>query len=80
MGESWHHNHHAFPRSAAHGLGRREIDVSAGVIRLLEKLGLAWNVVRIAPERQAAKLVGATPAPAAAPVAAEQPREPAGVA
>ena len=21
FGESWHHNHHAFPRSAAHGLG-----------------------------------------------------------
>ena len=75
MGEAWHHNHHAFPRSASHGLERREIDVSAGVIRLMEKLGLAWNVVRIAPERQAAKLIGATPAPAAAPPE----REPAGV-
>ena len=56
FGESWHHNHHAFPRSASHGLARREIDISAGVIRVLEKLGLAWNVVRIAPERQEAKL------------------------
>jgi stearoyl-CoA desaturase (Delta-9 desaturase) len=79
FGESWHHNHHAFPRSAAHGLGRREIDISAGVIRMLERVGLAWNVVRIAPERQAAKLAGAT-AVAPAPAAAEQPREPAGVA
>src|SRR5215212_2172414 len=26
MGESWHHNHHAFPRSATHGLQRRELD------------------------------------------------------
>jgi stearoyl-CoA desaturase (Delta-9 desaturase) len=76
MGEAWHHNHHAFPRSAAHGLGRREIDVSALVIRGLERVGLAWNVVRIAPERQAAKLIGAKPA---APVAAEPPRQPAGV-
>ena len=76
MGEAWHHNHHAFPRSASHGLGRREIDVSAGVIRLMEKLGLAWNVVRISPERQAAKLIGATPAPAPA---APPEREPAGV-
>jgi stearoyl-CoA desaturase (delta-9 desaturase) len=52
LGESWHHNHHAFPRSAAHGLRWWEIDVSAVVIRALEKLGLAWNVVRIPPERQ----------------------------
>jgi stearoyl-CoA desaturase (Delta-9 desaturase) len=76
FGESWHHNHHAFPRSATHGLGRREIDISAGVIRAMERLGLAWNVVRIAPERQAAKLIGAAPP---APASAEAPREPAGV-
>ena len=55
MGESWHHNHHAFPRSAEHGLRRWELDPSALVIRMLERLGLAWNVVRIAPERQAAR-------------------------
>jgi stearoyl-CoA desaturase (delta-9 desaturase) len=53
MGESWHHNHHAFPRSARHGLRWWEIDVSGLVIGLLERLGLAWNVVRITPERQA---------------------------
>jgi stearoyl-CoA desaturase (delta-9 desaturase) len=52
MGESWHHNHHAFPRSAEHGLRRWELDPSALVIRGLEKVGLAKNVVRIAPERQ----------------------------
>ena len=54
FGESWHHNHHAFPRSASHGLRRWEglLDPSALVITLLEKLGLARNVVRIAPERQ----------------------------
>src|SRR5919106_6803795 len=59
LGESWHHNHHAFPRSAEHGLRRWELDPSAVLIRTLERLGLAWKVVRIAPERQAAKLVGA---------------------
>jgi stearoyl-CoA desaturase (delta-9 desaturase) len=58
LGESWHHNHHAFPRSAEHGLRRRELDPSALLIRGLERLGLAWNVVRIAPERQAAKAAG----------------------
>jgi len=56
LGESWHHNHHAFPRSAEHGLRRWELDPSALVIRAMEKLGLAWNVIRIAPERQEAKL------------------------
>jgi stearoyl-CoA desaturase (delta-9 desaturase) len=56
LGESWHHNHHAFPRSAVHGLRRWELDPSALVIRAMERLGLAWNVIRIAPERQAAKV------------------------
>ena len=55
FGEAWHHNHHAFPRSASHGLRRREIDLSALVIGGMERVGLAWNVVRISPERQAAK-------------------------
>jgi stearoyl-CoA desaturase (Delta-9 desaturase) len=67
FGESWHHNHHAFPRSATQGLGRWEIDISAAVINTMERLGLIWNVVRITPERQAAKLVGAkSPEPAQA--------------
>jgi stearoyl-CoA desaturase (delta-9 desaturase) len=52
LGESWHHNHHAFPRSAQQGLRRWELDPSGALIALLERLGLAWNVVRITPERQ----------------------------
>jgi stearoyl-CoA desaturase (delta-9 desaturase) len=52
LGESWHHNHHAFPRSAQQGLRRWELDPSGAVISLLERMGLAWNVVRITPERQ----------------------------
>jgi stearoyl-CoA desaturase (Delta-9 desaturase) len=55
FGESWHNNHHAFPRSAFHGLRWTQLDPGGIVIRLLEKLGLAWNVVRISPERQAEK-------------------------
>jgi stearoyl-CoA desaturase (Delta-9 desaturase) len=66
LGESWHHNHHAFPRSAAHGLRWWELDASAALIALMRRLGLAWNVVRIAPERQAQKLTaGKTAAPPA---------------
>jgi stearoyl-CoA desaturase (delta-9 desaturase) len=57
LGESWHHNHHAFPRSAQHGLKAWEVDVSALVIRGLERAGLAHDVVRITPERQAQKAI-----------------------
>jgi stearoyl-CoA desaturase (delta-9 desaturase) len=52
FGESWHNNHHAFPTSACHGLGRWQLDPSALVIRGLEACGLAWDVVRVSPERQ----------------------------
>ena len=55
LGESWHHNHHAFPRSAYHGLRRCELDPSGLIISALHRSGLAWNVVRIAPERQRQK-------------------------
>jgi stearoyl-CoA desaturase (delta-9 desaturase) len=55
FGESWHNNHHAFPTSYRHGMRGWQVDISAGVIWLLEKLGLAWDVVRIPPERQARK-------------------------
>lgn len=57
LGESWHHNHHAFPRSAYHGLRRWEIDPSGLIISSLQRLGLGWNVVRITPERQRSKTV-----------------------
>jgi stearoyl-CoA desaturase (Delta-9 desaturase) len=58
FGESWHNNHHAFPTSYRHGLRGWQLDISAGVIWILEKLGLAWDVVRISPERQQRKAVG----------------------
>jgi stearoyl-CoA desaturase (delta-9 desaturase) len=57
MGEAWHHNHHAFPTSAWHGLRGWEklTDPTGLLIAALEKLGIVWNVVRISPERQRAK-------------------------
>jgi stearoyl-CoA desaturase (delta-9 desaturase) len=57
MGEAWHHNHHAFPTSAFHGLSRweRVADPTGLLISMLEKLGIVWNVVRVSPERQRAK-------------------------
>ena len=55
FGESWHNNHHAFPTSASHGLKRWAFDPSWAVIRGLEACGLAWDVVRVDPERMARK-------------------------
>ena len=49
FGEAWHNNHHAFPTSASHGLGRRQFDPSAWLITGLERCHLAWDVVRISP-------------------------------
>jgi stearoyl-CoA desaturase (delta-9 desaturase) len=62
FGESWHNNHHAFPTSARHGLGRWELDLSALVIRGLAACRLAWDVVGVSPERQRRKLHQAAPA------------------
>ncbi len=49
-GEAWHNNHHAFPTSYRHGLKRWQIDLSAAFIVLMEKVGLAWDVIRVDPE------------------------------
>ena len=51
FGESWHNGHHAFPASAVHGLEQGQVDLSAAVIRGLEKLGLARNVKRPDPRQ-----------------------------
>jgi stearoyl-CoA desaturase (delta-9 desaturase) len=60
-GEGWHNNHHADPRSARHGHRAWEIDLIFGFIRVLEAVGLAWDVSR--PDRRlTAKRVGATTA------------------
>ena len=47
LGEGWHNNHHAFPRSALHGLRWWQFDLSGLTIRLLARLRLAWDVERV---------------------------------
>ena len=44
LGEGWHNNHHAYPRSARHGLGARQLDLSYLVIRFFGVLWLARNL------------------------------------
>jgi stearoyl-CoA desaturase (Delta-9 desaturase) len=44
LGEGWHNNHHAFPRSAFHGLYWWQFDLSGLVIRLLARVRLIRNV------------------------------------
>ncbi|MEE9323934.1 MAG: acyl-CoA desaturase, partial [Dehalococcoidia bacterium] len=50
FGEGGHNTHHASPRSARHGLYWWHFDSSWVVIRVLEKLGLAYNVYELDPE------------------------------
>ncbi len=50
FGEGWHNNHHAFPRSAFHGLHWWQFDFSGYVIWTLERFGLAREVYRVTPE------------------------------
>jgi stearoyl-CoA desaturase (delta-9 desaturase) len=57
MGEGWHNNHHAFPRSARLGLNRFQIDPGWWVTRLLELVGLASDVKVPSDKRRAALAV-----------------------
>jgi stearoyl-CoA desaturase (delta-9 desaturase) len=56
LGEGWHNNHHAFPRSALHGLRWWQFDLSGITIRLLERMRLAWDVQRVSASDVAARL------------------------
>jgi stearoyl-CoA desaturase (Delta-9 desaturase) len=62
FGESWHNLHHADPTCARHGVLRGQIDISARVIWVFEKLGWASSVKWPDPVRLAAKR--RVPAPA----------------
>ncbi|MDM4718254.1 acyl-CoA desaturase [Micromonospora sp. WMMA1363] len=53
MGESWHNLHHADPTCARHGVRPGQIDISARVVWLLEKTGLAYDVRWPTPARLA---------------------------
>jgi stearoyl-CoA desaturase (Delta-9 desaturase) len=60
FGESWHNLHHADPTCARHGVLKGQLDMSARVIWLFEKIGAAYDVRWPKPERIAAKLIKTT--------------------
>ena len=45
MGECWHNNHHAFPFSANFGLRSGQWDPGWWTLLLMQRIGLAWNLV-----------------------------------
>ncbi len=75
FGEGWHNNHHAFPRSAFHGLRWWQFDLSGYLIWTLERLRLAREVYRVPPTlllRRAARAAKEAVAPAPAPEEQEE--------
>jgi stearoyl-CoA desaturase (delta-9 desaturase) len=44
LGQGWHNNHHAFPNSSMTSFAWWQVDIAGWVIRLLQLLGLAWDV------------------------------------
>ena len=44
FGEGWHNNHHANPSAARSGHRWWEIDVTYGIIKLMQFTGLAWKL------------------------------------
>jgi stearoyl-CoA desaturase (delta-9 desaturase) len=66
MGESWHNLHHADPTAARHGVLKGQVDTSARIIWLMEKVGWVKDVRWPAKDRIESKLVKNQPLPDAA--------------
>jgi len=58
FGEGWHNNHHAFPRSAFHGMEWWQFDFSSWLIRTLEATRVVWNVYRVKPDDKLKRAAG----------------------
>ncbi len=49
MGEGWHNNHHYYSASTRQGFYWWEIDMTYYCLKLMERLGLVWDI-RVVPE------------------------------
>jgi stearoyl-CoA desaturase (Delta-9 desaturase) len=58
FGESWHNLHHSDPTCARHGVLKGQIDISARMIWLCEKLGWVYDVRWPDEQRLSAKQIG----------------------
>jgi stearoyl-CoA desaturase (delta-9 desaturase) len=63
VGEGWHNNHHHDPASASNHHRWWELDITYLQIRLLERMGLAHDVIRPRHVRHAARAARAEPTP-----------------
>ncbi|MFP4070233.1 MAG: acyl-CoA desaturase, partial [Opitutales bacterium] len=50
FGEGWHNNHHRWPLSARQGMYWWELDLTYLMLRVLEKLGLIWDL-KVYPDK-----------------------------
>ncbi|MCY1076127.1 acyl-CoA desaturase [Archangium lansingense] len=55
LGAGWHNNHHAFPGSARVDFRWWQVDLGGLLLRLLARLGLAWDLRVPSPEALAAR-------------------------
>lgn len=60
FGEGWHNNHHAFPRSAFHGMEWWQFDLSSIIIRTMESTKLVWSVYRVKPDDKLKRSAGSS--------------------
>jgi stearoyl-CoA desaturase (delta-9 desaturase) len=44
LGEGWHNNHHTYMHSTRQGFFWGEIDITYGILKILESLGLVWQL------------------------------------
>ena len=56
LGENWHNYHHAFARDYRNGVKWYQLDVHKWLIYMMEKLGLAWDLVRTSEVRISSKI------------------------
>jgi stearoyl-CoA desaturase (delta-9 desaturase) len=58
-GEGWHNNHHHFPGSVRQGFFWWEIDMTFYFLKLLEWLGIIWDLKTVPEELKSSRLINA---------------------
>lgn len=59
FGEGWHNNHHHYPAAARQGFYWWELDITWYFLKLLESLGLIWNLRQVPrARREAGRIAG----------------------